>query len=142
MHRPGRTTWRSRRSSSRERTSSPRSRKPTRSSSDSSTRASTARDPKAIMTTTGLAPRDEVALPRARRRAGPVRRRERQGILYVLPAVALTLLFFIIPLLGTIWTSLRRQPLYGPGEFIGLLNYVNAFQDPVFWGAVWFTFRF
>ena len=44
--------------------------------------------------------------------------------------------------MGTVWTSLRRQPLYGPGEFVGLMNYGNAFQDPIFWSAVWFTFRF
>ena len=76
------------------------------------------------------------------RRVGPVARRERQGIFYVAPAVLLTSFFFLIPLLGTVWTSLHRQPLYGPGEFIGFTNYVNAFQDAAFWSTVWFTFRF
>jgi multiple sugar transport system permease protein len=93
------------------------------------------------MIMTDLAPRDG-AMSHPRRRVGPVRRRERQGLIYVAPAVLLTLLFFIVPLLGTVWTSLRRQPLYGPSTFIGIDNYVNAFQDPVFWSAVWFTFRF
>jgi multiple sugar transport system permease protein len=77
-----------------------------------------------------------------RRRVGPVARRERLGLLYVAPAVALVALFFVIPLLGTVWTSLRNQPLYGPSEFIGLQNYLTAFQDPLFWSAMWFTLRF
>lgn len=77
-----------------------------------------------------------------RRRAGPVQRRERLGLFYVAPAVILVTFFFLIPLVSTIWTSLRRQPLYGPSEFIGLQNYVTAFQDPIYWSAVWFTFQF
>ena len=77
-----------------------------------------------------------------RRRVGPVARRERLGLIYVAPAVVLVATFFIVPLLGTVWTSLRRQPLYGPSEFIGLQNYATAFGDPIFWSAVGFTFRF
>lgn len=77
-----------------------------------------------------------------RRGLGPVARRERQGLLYAAPAVLLTTVFFLIPLLGTVWTSLRKQPLYGPSTFVGIQNYVSAFQDPVFWSSVWFTFRF
>jgi multiple sugar transport system permease protein len=63
-------------------------------------------------------------------------------MLYAAPAVLLTSVFFLVPLLGTVWTSLRKQPLYGPSTFIGIDNYVNAFHDPMFWSAVWFTFRF
>jgi multiple sugar transport system permease protein len=79
---------------------------------------------------------------RSPRRVGPVTRRNRLGWLYVAPALLFVAVFFLAPLAGTFWTSLRRQPLYGPSEFIGLDNYATAFQDPVFWGAVWFTFRF
>ena len=82
------------------------------------------------------------AAARRRGRVGPVARRQRQGLIYVAPAVLLTAFFFLVPLLGTVWTSLQDQPLYGPGEFVGLDNYVDAFQDPVFWSAMWFTFRF
>lgn len=77
-----------------------------------------------------------------RRRLGPVERRNRLGLVYVAPAVALVAFFFLAPLIGTIWTSLQRKPLYGPSVFIGLANYLAAFQDPVFWSAMWFTLRF
>lgn len=94
------------------------------------------------MTSTLTTPTRAAQSSRRAARVGPVARRARLGMLYVLPAFALVTLFFLVPLLGTIWTSLRRQPLYGPSEFIGLQNYASALADPLFWSAMWFTVKF
>jgi multiple sugar transport system permease protein len=56
--------------------------------------------------------------------------------------VVLTAAFFLYPLAGTVWTSLFRQPLYGPGVFAGAANYVAAFRDTQFWTSVLFTLAF
>jgi multiple sugar transport system permease protein len=78
----------------------------------------------------------------ARAPRGPIARRQRMGLLYVAPAAAMTLLFFIAPLAGTLWTSLHRWPLYGDAEFTGIDNYRDALQDGAFWASVWFTTKF
>lgn len=45
------------------------------------------------------------ATPPARRRRGSQRRREIAGLLFVLPAMALVTVFFLIPLIMTVWMS-------------------------------------
>ncbi len=68
--------------------------------------------------------------------------RDRVGVIYALPALTLTGVFFVVPLAGTVWTSLQDKPLYGEGRLIGLANYSDAIHDEVFWSTVWFTVRF
>ncbi|WP_448432518.1 carbohydrate ABC transporter permease [Martelella sp. FOR1707] len=69
------------------------------------------------------------------------RRRNRQwaGLLYVLPALALVAMFFIVPLCMTIWMSLHKWPLMGVPRFIGLANYERLLSDKNFWSSMWFT---
>ncbi|PSL02173.1 carbohydrate ABC transporter membrane protein 1 (CUT1 family) [Haloactinopolyspora alba] len=78
----------------------------------------------------------------SRRRAGIVTRRNRRGLWYVMPALAMTLVFFTTPLLGTMWTSLHDWPLYGDSTFIGMDNYRTAWNDPAFWSTLLFTVQF
>lgn len=76
------------------------------------------------------------APPRARRVAS---RQQWIGLLYVAPAIALVVVFFLIPLGMTAWMSLHNWPLMGEHSFIGLGNYVAILRDTRFWNALRFT---
>jgi multiple sugar transport system permease protein len=76
--------------------------------------------------------------PRARRLVG-AGRRQWIGLLYVAPAVALVVVFFIIPLCMTAWMSLHNWPLMGEHSFIGFDNYRAILHDNRFWNALSFT---
>lgn len=78
------------------------------------------------------------AAPRRRRRA----RRDWSGLLYVAPALALVLVFFILPLAMTGWMSLHNWPLIGTPRWIGLANYKALWKDANFWNALGFTVRY
>ncbi|MER9303148.1 sugar ABC transporter permease [Mesorhizobium sp. M0293] len=73
-----------------------------------------------------------------RKRAG-ASRRQWIGLLYVAPAVALVVVFFLIPLGMTAWMSLHNWPLMGEHSFIGFGNYVAILRDTRFWNALRFT---
>ncbi|MBM2713036.1 sugar ABC transporter permease [Mesorhizobium caraganae] len=66
-------------------------------------------------------------------------RRQWIGLLYVAPAVALVVVFFIIPLGMTAWMSLHNWPLMGEHSYIGLDNYWAILHDTRFWNALRFT---
>jgi multiple sugar transport system permease protein len=66
-------------------------------------------------------------------------RRDWVGLLYVAPAVALVLVYFVVPLGMTAWMSLHNWPLMGEHRFIGLDNYAAILRDVRFWGALKFT---
>jgi len=76
------------------------------------------------------------AAPRRRRRLS---RSQWVGLLYVAPAVALVLVFFVAPLVMTAWMSLHNWPLMGVHRFIGFDNYVTVWKDVRFWRAMNFT---
>jgi len=69
-------------------------------------------------------------------------RRSRQGLLLVLPAVALVAIFFFLPLLFGVYISLTNWPLIGPVRFIGLSNYITLFTSTSFWQSVVFSLEF
>jgi multiple sugar transport system permease protein len=73
---------------------------------------------------------------------GSVVRRQYTGLLFVLPAVMFTLVFFIIPLVMTIFMSLYDWPLLGDRSFIGLENYVQLTTDQQFWDSLGFTTKY
>ena len=78
----------------------------------------------------------------ANRRSQSVRRRQRAGMLFVLPSVIFITLFFIIPLLLTVWMSLNNWPLLGTPRFIGLGNYQHLVTDTVFLNSLLFTTKY
>ncbi len=82
------------------------------------------------------------ATPGYSRRAGRRRRRDWAGLLYVAPALALVLVFFIVPLGMTAWMSLHNWPLLGNARWIGLANYKALWSDRNFWNALLFTVRY
>lgn len=63
----------------------------------------------------------------------------------ILPALLTILVVALFPLLWTLWESLHlhdlRMPWLGK-PFVGLDNYVEAFSDPRFWGALGHTVFF
>lgn len=88
---------------------------------------------------------DDAATAAARPK--PTRRRRRRssqwtGLLYVLPALALVTVFFLVPLGMTVWMSLHKWPLMGVPRFIGLDNYEKLVFDKSFWSSLWFTIEY
>lgn len=79
------------------------------------------------------------AAPRRRRRRS---RRDWSGLFYVAPALALVLVFFVVPLGMTAWMSLHNWPLLGVPRWIGLANYKALWNDRNFWNALAFTVRY
>ena len=75
----------------------------------------------------------------ARRRRSPLQRRQRAGLLYVLPAIALVAVLFVAPTIWTIVVSFFKYSLLGNLTFIGVANYVRAFTDSSLLKAFGFT---
>ena len=69
-------------------------------------------------------------------------RRQRAGLLFVLPSVTFVGLFFIVPLLITAFMSLHNWPLLGDRHFIGLGNYRTLISDTMFWNSLIFTIKY
>jgi multiple sugar transport system permease protein len=74
-----------------------------------------------------------------RRRSSRHRRNQLAGLLFVAPALALVLLFFVIPLGMAFWMSLHNWPLLGKPRFIWFDNYTRLMQDAQFWTSLRFT---
>ncbi|PYE23494.1 carbohydrate ABC transporter membrane protein 1 (CUT1 family) [Rhizobium sp. PP-F2F-G20b] len=62
-----------------------------------------------------------------------------RGILYIAPAMALVILFFVIPVMMTAWMSLHAWPLMGAQRWIGINNYIRMINDTRFLSALRFT---
>ena len=75
-------------------------------------------------------------------------RRKDSFLLFILmlPALALILLFVVIPALWAVYISFTNQSLLGPQstsfDFIGLDNYRRLFSDSGFWNSLQITFVF
>ncbi|HYZ25216.1 MAG TPA: sugar ABC transporter permease [Rhodopila sp.] len=65
-------------------------------------------------------------------------RRSATPWLMLAPALAVTILIVLAPVLNTIWLSLHDVVLFRPRlrPFVGLANYVLALGDPVFWESL------
>lgn len=62
--------------------------------------------------------------------------RSRIKYLFVLPGILWVLSFTIFPVLYSLRLSFMRARLGRPSKFIGLQNYIDAFQDYRFWNAL------
>ncbi|MDE2858730.1 MAG: sugar ABC transporter permease [Chloroflexota bacterium] len=69
-------------------------------------------------------------------------RRKLTGLLFVTPTVAFVTVFFIIPLIMTIYMSFHDWPLFGERAFIGLANYEELGKDRQYLKSLDFTFRY
>ncbi len=64
------------------------------------------------------------------------------GLLFLLPAATLLLLFLAYPLGLGIWLGMTNTTIGRPGIFIGLENFEFLFEDSVFWLSVFNTFLY
>ncbi|AFL49997.1 carbohydrate ABC transporter permease [Sinorhizobium fredii] len=78
-----------------------------------------------------------IASPSPRRRKR--KRSGWRGLLYIAPAMALVTVFFVLPVLFTVWMSLHKWPLLGKPAWIGFGNYVRMVSDARFMTALGFT---
>ena len=69
-------------------------------------------------------------------------RQQRAGLLFVLPCVLFTVVFFIVPLGMTVWMSLHNWGLLKKPYFTGLQNYQELFTDGTFWASLLFTTKY
>lgn len=53
--------------------------------------------------------------------------------LYIIPALTIITLIFIIPLCYTFWVSFQEKTLGGVAKFVGLVNYYNILTDMTFY---------
>ena len=91
----------------------------------------------------------EAARPLARavpRRALGIREWfEREAVfswLLLTPPLLFLLAFLGYPFCYGVYLSFVKRPVAQPATFVGLGNFVNLWNDPIFWQAVWNTFRF
>lgn len=67
-------------------------------------------------------------------------------LVLVLPALALLLGLFVLPVGYSVYLAFTNLSLIGPTavnyQFTGLANLVQLVQDPVFWTSTWLTFAF
>jgi len=66
---------------------------------------------------------------------------QRAGIWFVAPAIALLVLFFLLPVSGALLLSLTDFDIYAVADphavrVVGLRNYLRLVRDPVFWVAL------
>lgn len=62
--------------------------------------------------------------------------------LFVLPTLAAFFIGFILPFVMGVWLSFCEFTTVTDAKFVGLKNYVRAFQDSTFLHAFWFTALF
>jgi multiple sugar transport system permease protein len=71
-----------------------------------------------------------------------IRKRQRAGLLFVLPSVVFVGCFFLLPLVLTAWMSLNNWTIFGEVHFVGLKNYLDMTKDQVFLGSLIFTTKY
>lgn len=64
------------------------------------------------------------------------------GVIFMLPAAVILLLFLTYPLGLGVWLGLTDATIGKPGEFIGWDNYASIARDQVFWLSVFNTFLY
>ena len=66
----------------------------------------------------------------------------RTAYIFILPLVAFILIFIVVPVVGTFWTSLFREVTYLEPVFNALGNYRRLATDADFWQSMRFTLLF
>lgn len=65
--------------------------------------------------------------------------RKEERIFYMLtgPWIIGLLIFFIVPMIASLWISLNQWDMLTPAKFVGMKNYDTAFNhDPLFWQSL------
>lgn len=61
------------------------------------------------------------------------------GLIFIIPSFVLIGIFFLLPLVMTVWMSFHNWPLLGKISFIGLENYAELVGDQQLWRSIGFT---
>ena len=69
-------------------------------------------------------------------------RRKVTGGLYLAPAVLFVMVFTAFPLSQMIWMSFHNWSLIAPKRWVGLDNYLHAYNDKQFWISLGFTLKY
>lgn len=64
------------------------------------------------------------------------------GALYLAPAVLFVLVFTAYPLSQMIWMSFHTWSLIEPKKWVGLANFIKAYNDRQFWISLGFTLKY
>ena len=64
------------------------------------------------------------------------------GLLYLLPALAFVLVFTAYPVVQMMWMSLHNWSIIEPARWVGLANFVKAWNDRQFWTSLGFTLKY
>jgi multiple sugar transport system permease protein len=64
------------------------------------------------------------------------------GALYLAPAVIFVLVFTAFPLWQMVWMSFHSWSLIAPKKWVGLANFVRAYNDAQFWISLGFTLKY
>ncbi len=83
-----------------------------------------------------------VAARRATGRRSFSTRRDRRGIVFVLPFFVLFFMFLVVPLAYSVYTSFFTTRMIGGTVFTGLSNYTQALGDGAFWTGMGRTMLF
>lgn len=63
-------------------------------------------------------------------------------MLFVLPLLVINITFFAVPFVKSLYMSLYDWPLLGDRTFIGIQNFIRAFQDKKFLHSLLFTMEY
>ena len=64
------------------------------------------------------------------------------GALYLTPIVLFVSVFTAYPFVQMIWMSFHNWSLLETKKWVGLANFVKAYNDHQFWQSLWFTLRY
>jgi multiple sugar transport system permease protein len=64
------------------------------------------------------------------------------GALYLAPALLFVLVFTVFPLSQMIWMSFHNWSLIEPPKWVGLANFIRAYNDRQFWVSLGFTLQY
>ncbi|MGN6485074.1 MAG: carbohydrate ABC transporter permease [Thermomicrobiales bacterium] len=72
-----------------------------------------------------------------KRRGMTIRRREMLDCyIFILPAVLGLLIFYIGPMVASLYFSMTDYDMLSPAKWVGLENYRTLLQDPIFWKSL------
>ena len=69
-------------------------------------------------------------------------KKARMRVLFTMPWILGLLIFYVYPLLASIYYSFTSYSVLSPGEFVGLENYKMLMQDELFWKSIGNTLIF
>ena len=64
------------------------------------------------------------------------------GLLYLAPAVLFVATFTAYPLIQMVWMSFHNWSIIEPAKWVGVANFVKAWNDRQFWVSLGFTLKY